>query len=766
MRLDQGDMSAAAAARASAPDDASLPSPPLDTEAFLRGGGSVSQLPKPESDNDDVDTDDDEDIPKDGLLFRPWDSLVRGAGTPTNRGDPSCPEYSQIVGKRFRVERPELGPSGTLYQVTHVEVGDYDDDDGNAVPIAFCVDPECDRLPGRASQPQQERTASAGDNGKGDACFSAHEVEAWIEQYEGLVHDHAQQEILRMSQNGHTRALHKRFWTLPKFDSKGTVEQRPTEFLAVVTRVGEDYGRYIFITEWSRVKGPSAFVKYRDANGTVDKFTASKGGLLSKFEAAGPVHSERYSLNVVLMSLPVGASVLGRQPPQSSLSKAIPHLRVKVHGKPAVVARAATETVVVTYDDRRIGESLKLDEFLRLCRSGKAVWFLHKERNAAASGNSAAAKKPKKAASDEDNDWDPRPDPGDLDQGGDLDKEGGGGADDPAEAFDDDIGDGGDEEDYRSEKQRTHTSMADAVHDPFLVREIRRVLATLPKMYRWAPVASRTPTSFHEIRDHMNIPITNCLHTNVREYDGLGSTCVYKSLAIICPHLFCRNSVPDRFSCVDCGSNSSVRMCGFAKGVRTLVGIGHYTAVLVRQYRCEGCSEAAKKGKKSRYFTALHPGVLKQCQPAYRQSIPFRVLPRLLVDLCVLDMLNSLRISGTSFNAFSRASRWSLETAHYRRWLVHDHQLLWARSTLVFGDAPVNMASNRFRQFKGKFIGPKLAKRIFMEDFYRRLSATSAYLGSFVGDVVKIDYTYWATKFVREGAQMVAKAQFGMVSEA
>lgn len=206
-------------------------------------------------------------------------------------------------------------------------------------------------------------------------------------------------------------------------------------------------------------------------------------------------------------------------------------------------------------------------------------------------------------------------------------------------------------------------------------------------------------------------------------------------------------------------------MCGFAKGVRTLIGVGHYTAVLVRQYRCDGCSEAAKEGKKSRMFTALHPGVLKQCQPAYRQSIPFRVFPRLLIDICMLDMLNSLRISGTSFAAFSRASRWSLETAHYRRWLVHDHQLVWARSTLMFGDAPVNLASSRFRRFKGKFIGPKLAKRIYMEDFYRRRISTLTYLGTFVGDVVKVDYTYWATKFVREGAKMVAKAQFGMVSE-
>ena len=43
--------------------------------------------------------------------------------------------------------------------------------------------------------------------------------------------------------------------------------------------------------------------------------------------------------------------------------------------------------------------------------------------------------------------------------------------------------------------------------------------------------------------------------------------------------------------------------------------------------------------------------------------------------------------------------------------------------------------------------------------------AIRTFLGRILGDSAKLDYTYWATKFVREGAQMLAKAILGVMNE-
>jgi hypothetical protein len=84
-------------------------------------------------------------------------------------------------------------------------------------------------------------------------------------------------------------------------------------------------------------------------------------------------------------------------------------------------------------------------------------------------------------------------------------------------------------------------------------------------------------------------------------------------------------------------------------------------------------------------------------------------------------MLTSLRISGLAFNAFSRAHLFGAETAHLRRWLSFNHSVLWAKKNFVFNSsAPTSV---RYRKFASRFIGPKLARAIYLDEHARRSKA-------------------------------------------
>lgn len=309
---------------------------------------------------------------------------------------------------------------------------------------------------------------------------------------------------------------------------------------------------------------------------------------------------------------------------------------------------------------------------------------------------------------------------------------------------------------------------ADAVRDPYLLAELQRIRRALPRMYGWRPTTcTRDKPEFKAIRDCFNIPITNPLQTNTVDYaGGTSNTCklrvrqpttpttncqrpttnnhqpqspttshqpltkrqqptttgIFSNMALVCPHTFFRNSCPAKFCCPYCKSSANVSMDGLAAGIRTAVGWGgHYTAVLVRRYRCRGCPKPRKPGNRSRAFDAIHPDVIAQCNPDYIHRIPWRISGKSLVALSIVDMLTSLRISGLAFNAFSRAHLFGAETAHLRRWLSFNHSVLWAKKNFVFNSsAPTSV---RYRKFASRFIGPKLARAIYLDEHARRSKA-------------------------------------------
>jgi hypothetical protein len=74
-----------------------------------------------------------------------------------------------------------------------------------------------------------------------------------------------------------------------------------------------------------------------------------------------------------------------------------------------------------------------------------------------------------------------------------------------------------------------------------------------------------------------------------------------------------------KLKCPHCGNREGVQHNGWADGVRTAVGVRNSWPVLVRRYKCIGCSEC-KDGGKKRTFTAVHPEVVAQYSETFRNS--------------------------------------------------------------------------------------------------------------------------------------------------
>ena len=190
---------------------------------------------------------------------------------------------------------------------------------------------------------------------------------------------------------------------------------------------------------------------------------------------------------------------------------------------------------------------------------------------------------------------------------------------------------------------------------------------------------------------------------------------------------------------------------------------GH-SAVVARRYRCMRCKRA-KKGKTSRYFSALHEDVIKQLGADIQHALPFRVFKRKLVHMSVLHMTTSLRLSGTSFEAISRAIRWSLTTQHLRQWLSYNCSLLWLRQQGAVLQGKIRDAFQSFGEYCAPVISARMLKTLFSDDHDRRKKDTLAFLATVYSDVLMWDHTFWSTKHIREagsGSSQLFKAQFGV----
>ena len=314
------------------------------------------------------------------------------------------------------------------------------------------------------------------------------------------------------------------------------------------------------------------------------------------------------------------------------------------------------------------------------------------------------------------------------------------------------LGDGR-TEDARSDNEQSNQPAGQGVHSPLMTAEIRRYLSYLPKIYAGKIAKKGAPPEFATIVDNLNLPVRSPLLSGAPDADA-GK---FRKIMIICPYVFWERYTPSQLKCPYCWSGDNVFLNGFVPGAVTLVSPEGHTAVVARRFRCKGCSHSVP-GKSSRYFSALHEDVIKQLDPAVQFALPFRAFKRKLVHLSVVDMMTSLRTSGTGIATMARALRCTLTTQHLRAWRSYNATIDWA-----IRHGSVSLATARsFGEFRGHVISEQLLKRMWFDDHKRRLRDTLAYLCTFVSTTLKWDHTFYSTKHAREDSTAVASAQIGV----
>ena len=262
-------------------------------------------------------------------------------------------------------------------------------------------------------------------------------------------------------------------------------------------------------------------------------------------------------------------------------------------------------------------------------------------------------------------------------------------------------------------------------------------------MRRWRP--TETPDHFKFIKDFTNVPLGNPL----QHPPSSTRATVWRRIAIICPHIFCPDYAPpvdvqsrknDRgLRCPFCGHSDKVVLNGFTPGIRAVVTFGETTGCISRSYKCTKCDCCRKKrdddddddndndqgdaqdeptlkpesrckcarckpdskkspcecahcvrGEGGKYFTILHKDVLSQMDPAFRESIPFVVRHKTLVDTTIVDMTARLRVGGCGFGLFAKALKAAQDLNFLRRWKIYLCQvpsashIAWPRPALKY----------------------------------------------------------------------------------
>ena len=103
----------------------------------------------------------------------------------------------------------------------------------------------------------------------------------------------------------------------------------------------------------------------------------------------------------------------------------------------------------------------------------------------------------------------------------------------------------------------------------------------------------------------------------------------------------------DRIRCPLCGECGNVSGKGytFSSGVTTCYDIQSSFPCTMHRYRCVGCPEAVKVGKKESDFTAMD--IADQFDPILRERLPV-VVGDAMMTTSLLDMIISLALNGNS----------------------------------------------------------------------------------------------------------------------
>ena len=215
----------------------------------------------------------------------------------------------------------------------------------------------------------------------------------------------------------------------------------------------------------------------------------------------------------------------------------------------------------------------------------------------------------------------------------------------------------------------------------------------------------------------------------------------------------------DRIRCPVCGECGNVSGKGytFSSGVTTCYDIQSSFPCTMHRYRCVGCPEAVKVGKKESDFTAMD--IADQFDPILRERLPV-VVGDAMMTTSLLDVIISLALNGNSLAMIHRHVSeiyHSYDTRNHLSYLRHaEYHYFRTAPGLIERSGGFQPEAYAGVRGGGTCKPPSMAflRRAIVEDRRRDIVTELRYITSLVGKVMCSDHTFWACKHVREEAPL------------
>jgi hypothetical protein len=229
---------------------------------------------------------------------------------------------------------------------------------------------------------------------------------------------------------------------------------------------------------------------------------------------------------------------------------------------------------------------------------------------------------------------------------------------------------------------------------------------------------------------------------------SLGSVDVY----VWCPHIFFQQYLSNfKLQCVRCGS-SDVTLDGWSDSFRKVVGLTKCAYMICRRYKHMNCPVAATNGKSATVFNSCNNVFLESLPEIVRCQFDFLIGKRSAYkkEMCIYAREMQQCTSFKSASEVHRALITNSNMLQEKKYLLHMAEIRSPRNISSFLASSLCPPPEIISFGISKFASPPKIRKMAIEELHEQERYMNASMRSLTGRCLKIDHTFWVTKFVRE----------------